>query len=243
MYVCVFTFIPSRNLHKEAKFEGSSSSSSSAKEDASTSTSSTEHTVPPVATSPEVAEVASRTTFLTPMAMSMFGSRNSDNPAAAESSGAKKDDVQGLTQMYYLEEGAEEEAAAAAATVGSSAVGVAPAAAAAFTTASHGPSSHQTAGASVGVGAALSSDESSAAEVGPMFAEPQGLTQVFFLDPEMEAEAVAALPVVPGRSFLRERLGVPGEVVQDLRQVGMDVWMGGCGLHGWLNEGLWHETG
>ena len=29
---------------------------------------------------------------------------------------------------------------------------------------------------------------------------------------------------MPGRSFLRERLGVPGEVVQDLRQVGGFGW-------------------
>lgn len=215
VYVC--TSLLSRNLHKEAKFEGSTSTG--AKEEASTSTRSTsdssEH-VPPVAPSPEAAaEVASRTTILTPMALSMFGSRDS-KPAAAESSGAK-DDVQGLTQMYYLEEEAEEEAVAAAAAATSAAVASSSPAAvgvvapvAAFTTASHGSSSRRAA----------------AAEAVPMSAEPQGLTQVFFLDPEMEAEAAAALPVVPGRSFLRERLGVPGEVVQDLRQVG---WMGDAG--------------
>lgn len=60
-----------------------------------------------------------------------------------------------------------------------------------------------------------------------MSAEPEGLAQFFYLDPEDEAEAVAALPLVPRRSFLRERLGVPGEVVQGLRQVRTEgiVWL------------------
>lgn len=52
---------------------------------------------------------------------------------------------------------------------------------------------------------------------------PVGLSQMFFLeDAHEEAEVAArALPSVY-RSFLRERLGVPGEVVQDLRQVELD---------------------
>lgn len=177
--------------------------------------------VPPIAPSPEAtAEVASRTTMLTPMAMRMFRSLDSD--PAAEPSGANDDDVQGLTQMYYLEEEAEQGAFAAAVASSTAAVGVAPVAAYA-TASSHGSySSEGAAGATVGVDASFSSDESSAAaaDAVEMFAEPQGLTQVYFLDPEMEAEAAAALPVVPGRSFLRERLGVSGEVVQGLRQVG-----------------------
>lgn len=222
----------SRNLHKETKFEGRSSD---AQPDAST-TSGSDSSEPPIVSSPEAAGVASRTTILTPIAMNMF--RSLDNNPSAESSGA--DDVQGLTQMYYLEEEAEEEAAAAAAAApafSTAAMGVAPAAAYA-TASSEGSSRGGAADANVGVGA-FSSDESfspaAVADPVPTFAEPQGLTQVFFLDPEMEAEAVAALPVVPGRSFLRERLGVSGEVVQDLRQV---RWGGGFCVCSWLSDGL-----
>ncbi|CAM9703964.1 unnamed protein product [Pylaiella littoralis] len=215
-------FWRARNLHKESKFVGSSSGVQADDGSNTNSGGESSENVPPIAPSPEAtAEVASRTTILTPMAMRMFRSLDSD--PAAEPSGAN-DDVQGLTQMYYLEEEAEQGAAAAAVASSTAAVGVAPVAAYA-TASSHGSySSEGAAGATVGVDASFSSDESSAAaaDAVEMFAEPQGLTQVYFLDPEMEAEAAAALPVVPGRSFLRERLGVSGEVVQGLRQVELD---------------------
>lgn len=91
-------------------------------------------------------------------------------------------------------------------------------------------------GSGVVVGAAATQAfcplESVAEKAGEMSAEPQGFTQAFFLNPEDEEKAVEALPVVPGRSFLSERLGVSGEVVQDLRQVGY-----GAGDMAWYGQG------
>lgn len=156
----------------------------------------------PPATPPPEAEAGSRTTILSHMAMDMFLSRGAaaagaDDAAATSSSSSY---VQGLTQMYYLELEEEERALAS-------------------TTAEPLPV-RQPQHAAVGAEAVFAaSDVAAEAESMIPTAEPQGLTQVFFLDPEDEALAAAALPVVPGRSFLRERLGVPGEVVQDLRQV------------------------
>lgn len=225
---------PFRNLHKEAKFGGTSDS---IREDSSDTSSS------PATPAPEAQAAASRTTTLTPMAMNMFLS----GKAAAEAdpvapSSTSSNDVQGLTQMYYLVE--EEEAAATATTAAvsyrtpvSEASAPAPASASAAgvgrtagaplspgkkpdwqqrQTGESLPKHQQAAFASSKGAVAGDSYEGSAAS---MSAEPQGLTQVFYLDPEEEAEAAAALPVVPRRSFLRERLGVPGEVVQGLRQV------------------------
>ncbi|CAM9522950.1 unnamed protein product [Ectocarpus sp. 6 AP-2014] len=195
-------FWRARNLHREAKFEVSSGTG----DDYSSNTSA------PPATPPPEAEAGSRTTILSHMAMDMFLSRGAaaaatDDAAATLSSSSS--DVQGLTQMYYLE--LEEEERALAST------------AAAATTAAEPLPVRQPQHAAVGAEAVFAtSDVAAEAESMMPTAEPQGLTQVFFLDPEDEALAAAALPVVPGRSFLRERLGVPGEVVQDLRQVELD---------------------
>lgn len=54
--------------------------------------------------------------------------------------------------------------------------------------------------------------------------EPQGLTQLFYLDAEQE-EAVAQTLPETAPSFLCEKLGVPGTVVRDLRQVSVLSWM------------------
>ncbi|CAN0452554.1 unnamed protein product [Ectocarpus sp. 8 AP-2014] len=142
--------------------------------------------------------------------MDMFLSRGAAAAADdADATATSSSDVQGLTQMYYLE--LEEEERALAST------------AAAAATAAEPLQVRQLQHAAVGAEAVFAaSDVAAEAESMIPTAEPQGLTQVFFLDPEDEALAAAALPVVPGRSFLRERLGVPGEVVQDLRQVELD---------------------
>ncbi|CBN75747.1 expressed unknown protein [Ectocarpus siliculosus] len=194
-------FWRARNLHKEAKFEGSSGIEDDYSSD----------TPAPPATPPPEAEAGSRTTILSHMAMDMFLSRGAAAEADdADATATSSSDVQGLTQMYYLE--LEEEERALAST-----------AAAAATTAAEPLPVRQPQHAAVGAEAVFAaSDVAAAAESMIPTAEPQGLTQVFFLDPKDEALAAAALPVVPGRSFLRERLGVPGEVVQDLRQVELD---------------------
>lgn len=246
-----------RNLHKEAKFGGTSSSGS--KEDSSSDASS------PPATPPPEAQAASRTTTLTPLALDMFlsgtAAAEADSAAAASSS---SDDVQGLTQMYYLVE--EEEEAAAASAISSHRPPVSEASAGLVETAAAAAgvaplslgkqglrSPRQTGAMAAAAAAALEYQQaafSSSGEEGPpavasssggtaaavaaassMSTEPQGLTQVFYLDPEDEAEAAAALPVVPGRSFLRERLGVSGEVVQGLRQVRAEGKR--CDVGGW----------
>lgn len=124
--------------------------------------------------------------------MDMFLSGRAN--ADPDAAPSDSEDVQGLTQMYYLVE--EEETAAAAVPSSSEGLAALP---------KRQPAS-----------AAFSWEEAS------MSAEPQGVTQVFYLDPEEEAEAAAALPLVTKRSFLRERLGVPGEVVQGLRQVRLE---------------------
>ncbi|CAN0283713.1 unnamed protein product, partial [Ectocarpus sp. 13 AM-2016] len=189
-------FWRARNLHRAAKFEASSGTEDDLSSD----------TPAPPATPPPEAEAGSRTTILSHMAMDMFLSRGAaaatTEDAAATSSSSS--DVQGLTQMYYLELEQEERALASTA-----------AAAPAESLPVRQP--HQPA---VGAGAVFAaSDVAAEAESTIPSVEPQGLTQVFFLDPEDEALEAAALPVVPERSFLSERLGVPGEVVQDLRQV------------------------
>lgn len=191
---------------------------------------------------PEAQAVASRTTTLTPMAMNMFLSGKPAAKADPVAPSSSSDDVQGLTQMYYLVE--EEEAAAATATATAAAVSSRAPASEASAAAGIGrtaaplslgkkrewqqagaalptpqPAAFSSSSEEVVAGDSSSSASSSEGSVTSMYAEPQGLTQLFYLDPEEEAEAAAALPVVPRRSFLRERLGVPGEVVQDLRQV------------------------
>eukprot|EP00903_Cladosiphon_okamuranus_P018669 g17183.t1 len=222
-------FWRARNLHKESKF---GVSGDSAREDSSDTSS-----PPPVTPPPEAQAVASRTTTLTPMAMKMF---LSGNKAAAEADAvalpsSTSDDVQGLTQMYYLVE--EEEAAATAATAATvssrssapeasdSAAGLAGTSAGSLSLGREPEwkqEQHQQAAFASSEEAVACFDDSSGGSVTSTSAEPQGLTQVFYLDPEQEAEAAAALPVMPRRSFLRERLGVPGKVVQDLRQVELD---------------------
>ncbi|CAM9669190.1 unnamed protein product [Ectocarpus sp. 12 AP-2014] len=194
-------FWRARNLHRAANFEASSGTEDDYSSD----------TPAPPATPPPEAEAGSRTTILSHMAMDMFLSRGAaaaatDDTATTSSSSS---DVQGLTQMYYLELEQEERALASTA-------------AAAAATAESLPV-RQPQHAAVGAEAIFAASHVAAeAESMIPIAEPQGLTQVFFLDPEDEALAAAALPVVPERSFLRERLGVPGEVVQDLRQVELD---------------------
>jgi len=128
--------------------------------------------------------------------------------------------------MYYL---VEEEEGAAAGAAAAAAAGGGRVAADATDTRPAVPSfekralspkagNHQAAAASAA--AEIRGPAAEADTLMPTPADPQGLTQVFYIDPEDEVEAAAALPLVPGRSFLRERLGVSGEVVQDLRQVG-----------------------
>eukprot|EP00752_Nemacystus_decipiens_P003421 g3165.t1 len=234
-------FWRARNLHKEAKFAGGASD---AIQQDSSETSSSAPTPPPETQTQQSQAPASRTTTLTPMAMNMFLSGKASAEADPVAPSSSSDNVQGLTQMYYLAEEDEPAADAAATTttaVSSSQAPAQEASAAAGTVAfSLGkrrewePSPRQT-DASLQNEAALSSTNrepaaagggdlspSSGGTVTSMSAEPQGLTQAFYLDPGSEANAVAALPVVPRRSFLRERLGVPGEVVQDLRQVELD---------------------
>ena len=223
-----------RNLHKEAKFGGASDSIREGSTEASSPA-----TSPPEAQA-EAQVPASRTTTLTPTAMSMFLSGKASAEADPVAPSSSSDDVQGLTQMYYLVE--EDEAAAATATATAAVSSRAPASEApavaavpfSLRTKRERQQSPQQAGRTsppnVQQAAFSSSNKERAAnsgDVGPssggtatsMSTEPQGLTQVFYLDPQEEAEAAAALPVMPRRSFLRERLGVPGEVVQDLRQV------------------------
>ncbi|CAM9678072.1 unnamed protein product [Scytosiphon promiscuus] len=255
-------FWRARNLHKETKFEGSSDVG-----DSSSSSSSSPDAIPP--TSNPEAQVASRATFLTPQAMSLFLSRDAANeevaedPSPAEEAAAASPDrdVQGLTQMYSLAE--EEDSVLASPSVASAGVAGAglsginrraahslgkrellstQAAAAAAGAAATSPFSGEQqlvggggdttnqakalhASADPGVvltGDAFHATQGTAGGADEMSMEPQGLTQAFFLNSEDEEEAVAALPVVAGRSFLRERLGVSGEVVQDLRQVELD---------------------
>ncbi|CAM9735368.1 unnamed protein product [Ectocarpus fasciculatus] len=182
-------FWRARNLHREAKFEGTQDDSSSNSSD----------TPAPPATPPPEAVTGSRTTILSHGAMDMFLSGGAAAAAADDAAETSSSDVQGLTQMYYLELEEEERALTSAAA------------------AQPLPVRQPQQPAAVGAEAVFATSDAAA-----MPAEPQGLTQVFFLDPEEEALAAAALPVVPGRSFLRERLGVPGEVVQDLRQVELD---------------------
>lgn len=146
--------------------------------------------------------------MLTPLAMDLVLSRFATSVPASE--------VQGLTQMYYLEEeecvvaapGAEAGAVAVAAAVGCGNKG--------------GASQSKEVVAQAGLPsssakAPVLAFEAALPEV--EIAAPQGLSQMFVLEPEEEAVVAAALPAVAGRSFLREKLGVPREVVQDLRQV------------------------
>lgn len=188
---------------------------------------------------------ASHVTTLTPSAMNLIMSRfaQESEPAPSaedESAVVSSSDVQGLTQMYYLE--AEEEAESLASSEATPTI-----ASASSTTAfaSSGTSIDDVSGATntasqrntVGdeqlvTPAALGTPQQMALEEGKEqlasaaderelagLAQPQGLSQMFFLDLEEEEAAAATLPIVEGRSFLSEKLGVPGEVVQDLKQV------------------------
>lgn len=140
--------------------------------------------------------------MLTTAAFDMFMSKYDEDVVAASkaaSAAAEKQSaeaaVQGLTQMFYLEEKDEQSALASARSVAGAGT----------------VSDAAKAGASAAVGVQAASEQ-------PW---PVGLSQMFFVeDAHEEAEAAAggALPLAP-RSFLRERLGVPGEVVQALRQV------------------------
>ena len=142
--------------------------------------------------------------------------------SAAASDALSTSDVQGLTQMYYLEEGAEERALEAVVT----AAPLASAGAAVVV----GGSGGNNAGTSFTRGNTGRGVEKEEAELlagagvlafGGEHAEPQGMTQMFFLDEEEEAAVASALPRSAAEaSFLRERLGVSGDVVQGLRQVG-----------------------
>lgn len=159
---------------------------------------------------------------------------SSEEEAAAV---AASSEVQGLTQMYYLEEEAEKKAVLSAAEravvagdgvverKGSSLFSLGSDRAQAAAVAGAAPSLPQE--AAVPVFAASDASPSSSKidllekeRVFDDLARPQGMSQMFFLDREEEEAAAAALPAVAGRpSFLSDKLGVPGEVVQGLRQV------------------------
>lgn len=177
---------------------------------------------------PPTAQLASRSTMLTPMGLDLVLMSRAASAAASETAALSTSDVQGLTQMYYLEEEAEErahEAIAAAAPLAAAAATVAVGgsggnnAGASFTRGNVGRGvEKEEAGLLAGAGVlAFGGGRPSSLE----HAEPQGMTQMFFLDQEEEEAVAAAMPrsaVEP--SFLRERLGVSGDVVQGLRQVG-----------------------
>ena len=201
-----------RNLHTEAKFDvGSQGDDNGGPSKEPT----------PPATPPPAAQLASRSTLLTPMGLDLVLLSHAASAASSEAAKAVSSaDVQGLTQMYYLDEKAEERALEAmAAPLAGSAAGVVV-----------GAGGGKNAGSVARDDAKRGLKEAellAGAEVmafgDPAYAhaEPQGMTQMFFLDEEEEAEVAAAmLKTAANPSFLRERLGVPGEVVQGLRQVG-----------------------
>lgn len=139
------------------------------------------------------------------MAMQLVMSRFSSAPDTA----ATAPEVQGLTQMYYLDEEAEKAIAPVTSTKADEA---------AVSAGDGGVScGKDSLAATVATAAVLASSQDAGAF--DELAQPQGLSQLFYLDAEEEEKAAAVLPRVTGRSFLRERLGVPGVVVQDLRQV------------------------
>lgn len=131
------------------------------------------------------------------MAMVMSGGPSPDASAETDTS-VRPSDVQGLTQAYYLVEEDEKSVATADARSSSS---VNPVARAAF----------------AGDARTMSDAQELVAAVHDS-AEPQGLSQLFYLDPEAEVAAAEAISAT-SPSFLREKLGVPVAVVQDLRQV------------------------
>ncbi|CAM9308230.1 unnamed protein product [Laminaria digitata] len=218
-------FWRARNLHKEAKFDVGIQA-----DDKGGAAPSADPAAPPA--TPPTAQLASRSTLLTPMGMDLVLLSRAASAAASEAAALSTSDVQGLTQMYYLDEEAEAIAAAA--------VAAAPLAAASATVVVGGGGINN-AGASVTRGNIMNrgvqkEEAGLLAGAGVVafgggggaaleHAEPQGMTQMFFLDKEEEEAAVAAaLPrsSVAEASFLRERLGVSGDVVQGLRQVELD---------------------
>ncbi|CAM9195783.1 unnamed protein product [Sphacelaria rigidula] len=158
---------------------------------------------PPATTSSSSSDVSRpATTLLTTAAFDMVMSKyEEDVVAAAEAASTAPEKktaepaVQGLTQMFYLEEKDEQLALTTALAEAGTA----------------GDAARIGANAAVRVQAALEQPW------------PVGLSQMFFVEDAHEeaAAAAGALPLAP-RSFLRERLGVPGEIVQALRQVELD---------------------
>lgn len=135
-------------------------------------------------------------TLLTTTAMDMILSKYAEEeentaPAAPET-------VQGLTQMYYLEEKDEIDAMCIAS---------------AASELSRNREAEIADVATTVPNAGLFAFEESDCW-------PVGLSQMFYVEDAHEEAAAAAraLPLA-NRSFLRENFGVPGEVVQDLRQV------------------------
>lgn len=191
---------PHRNLHKETKFEGGGQDEK--KNGASAAD-------PPA---PPTAQAATHATVLTPMAMELVMSRFS----SAGDTATAATEVQGLTQMYYLDEEAEK---AMVAPVSSTKSGEAATAVVSGGVSCGKEALTVVAAASSTVTVMASSQDADGAFDDDLAQQPQGLSQLFYLEAEEEEKAAAALPLVTGRSFLREKLGVPGVVVQDLKQV------------------------
>lgn len=149
---------------------------------------------------PPSQEEGTRSTNLSPLAMTMVMSRfdASEENVETEENAVTASDIEGLTQAYCL---VEKESTS-------------PANAAAYSVMDPAGSFPQAELVEFGVGRGASAFSDAV--------EPQGLSQLFYLDPATE-EAVAQSIAEPSPSFLREKLGVPGTVVQDLRQVGEGV--------------------
>lgn len=146
---------------------------------------------------PPPQEEGARPTNLSPLAMAMVMSRfdASEEDVEAEENAVTASEIEGLTQAYCLVEKESTSPVTAAAHSDMVPAGSLPQA--------------EFVEFGAGRGASAFSDA----------VEPQGLSQLFYLDPGTE-EVVAQSMAKPYPSFLREKLGVPGAVVQDLRQVG-----------------------
>lgn len=197
---------PIRNLNNESRFE------SGDQEDSGNASlpQGSQDAVP--ASQPPSTDLGGRQSSLSPAALSLLQSLF-DAPATSD---VVSSDVQGLTQMYFLDEGDEigvASAAAAAASVGGDAVIVPSPLEMRKEAAQEGL---KVAAAHAFAGDAVSTQTPGVHE---MVEEPQGLSQLFYLDPEEEESAAAALPLREDRSFLREKFGVSGEIVRNLRQV------------------------
>lgn len=195
-----------RNLNNESRFESGDEEDS----DNPSASQDSQDAVP--ASQPPSTDLGGRRSSLSPAALSLLQPLF-DVPAASD---VVSSDVQGLTQMYFLDKGDEigvASAAAAAASVGGDAVIVPP------------PPEMRKEATQEGLKAAAAhafAGEAVSAQtpgVHGMAEEPQGLSQLFYLDPEEEEAVAAAVPLREDRSFLREKFGVSGEIVRDLRQV------------------------